>query len=78
MSMLRPLITCSRLILESPLLMLLGLVVVVVPGGLLLMPVFASKMRRAKASVAPHSNRPRVDAGTVPYLAGRRAEGELF
>ena len=46
--MLRSLIDCSRLMLEAPWLMLLGLVIVVVPGGLLLMPVLATKLRRAK------------------------------
>lgn len=46
--MLRSLIDCSRLMLESPWLMLLGFVIVALPGGLLLMPVLASKLRRAK------------------------------
>ncbi len=49
--MLRTLIDCTRVILESPWLMLLGFVVVVLPGGLLLMPVLASRLRRAKAAM---------------------------
>ena len=46
----RTLIACSRLILDSPWLMLLGFAVVVLPGGLLLSPVLASKMKRARAA----------------------------
>ena len=47
--MLSTLIDCSRLILDSPWLMLLGFAVVVLPGGLLLSPVFVSKIKRARA-----------------------------
>lgn len=48
--MLRTLIDCSRLIMDSPWLMLLGFAVVVLPGGLLLSPVFVSKIKRARAA----------------------------
>ena len=51
-SMLRTLIDCSRLMLESPWLMLLGFAVVVLPGGLLFMPILASKLRSAKATLS--------------------------
>lgn len=47
--MLRTLINCSRLMRESPWLMFLGAVVVVVPGGLLLTPWLASRVRRSQA-----------------------------
>ncbi len=76
--MIRPLINCSRLVFESPLLMLLGFVVVVVPGGLLLMPVLASKIRDAKASAATHNERAIADLGEFPYVESRRTEGERF
>jgi|GEM_PF-7000684 len=52
--MLRTLTDCSRLMLESPWLMLLGFVVVVVPGGLLLMPVLVSRLRSAKTAMSAH------------------------
>ncbi len=48
--MFRTLTDCFRLMLESPGLMLLGAVVVLVPGGLLLMPVFASRLRRRRTA----------------------------
>ena len=47
--MLRTVIDCSRLILDSPWLMLLGFAVVVLPGGLLLSPMLALKMKRVRA-----------------------------
>lgn len=48
--MLRTLIDLARLTLDSPWLMLLGFAVIVLPGGLLLMPVLAAKMKRARAA----------------------------
>lgn len=50
--MLRTLIDCSRLMLESPWLMLLGLVIVIVPGGLLLMPALVTRVRSAKTAMS--------------------------
>ena len=50
--MLRPLIDYARLLLDSPWLMLLIFAVVILPGGILLTPVLASKVKRAK-TVAP-------------------------
>ena len=54
--MLRTLIDCSRLMLESPWLILLGFIVLVVPGGLLLAPVLAAKLRRAKAAASTNGS----------------------
>ena len=47
--MLRTLIDYSRFLLDSPWLMLLVFAVIVMPGGILLTPVLASKVKRAKA-----------------------------
>ena len=47
--MLRTLIDYSRLLLDSPWLMLLVFAVIVMPSGILLTPVLASKVKRAKA-----------------------------
>lgn len=49
--MFRTLTDYSRSMLQSPWLMLFGIVVLVVPGGLLLMPVLASRLRRAKTDL---------------------------
>ena len=46
----RTLIDCSRLLLDSPWLMLLVFAVVVLPGGILLTPVLTSKIKRRKAA----------------------------
>ena len=48
--MLRTLIDYSRLLLDSPWLMLLVFAVIILPGGILLTPVLASKVKRAKAA----------------------------
>ena len=69
--MLRSLIDCSRLLLESPWLMLLGLVIVIVPGGLVLLPVLASKLKRATKRVSPHEN-PCVSKLTRQQKTGSR------
>lgn len=47
--MLRTLIDYARLLLDSPWLMLLLFAVVILPGGIVLTPVLASKFKRAKA-----------------------------
>ena len=49
--MFRTLTDYSRSMLQSPWLMLFGVVVLVMPGGLLLMPVLASRLRRAKTDL---------------------------
>lgn len=54
--MFRTLIDCSRLMLDSPWLMLLAFVVVALPGGLLMMPLLASRLRRAKAATSAQGN----------------------
>ena len=69
--MLRTLIDCSRLMLESPWLMLLGLVVVVLPGGLLLMPVLASKLRTAKTAMSAQGTAP-IEPVTANLACGVR------
>ncbi len=48
--MLRTLIDYSRLLLDSPWLMLLVFAVVLLPGGILLTPVLASKVKRRKTA----------------------------
>ncbi len=50
--MLRTVIDYARLLLDSPWLMLLLFAVVILPGGIFLTPLLASKVKRAKA-VAP-------------------------
>ena len=78
--MLRTLIDCSRLMLESPWLMLLGFVVVVLPGGLLLLPVLVFRLRTAKTAIsarsafliepvrANHAGRLRSDAAKANFI----------
>ena len=65
--MLRTLIDHSRLLLDSPWLILLVFAVIVLPGGILLTPVLASKVKRTKrakrAKLANIAQRPKwVDA----------------
>ena len=55
--MLRTLIDYSRLLLDSPWLMLLVFAVIILPGGILLTPVLASKVKRAKAAPCVQGSR---------------------
>ena len=66
--MLRTLIDCSRLMLESPWLILLGFIVLVVPGGLLLAPVLAAKLRRAKAAASTNGSAMNLNLNLNPNL----------
>ena len=55
--MLRTLIDYSRLLLDSPWLMMLVFAVVILPGGILLTPVLTSKVKRAKAATSKQGSK---------------------
>ena len=66
--MLRTLIDYSRLLIDTPWLMFLVFAVVILPGGILLTPVLASKVRHAKAASSNEAqNQKLVDAVTTSY-----------
>ena len=66
--MLRTLIDYSRLLLDTPWLMFLVFAVVILPGGILLTPMLASKVRHAKAASSNEAqNQKLVDAVTTNY-----------
>ena len=66
--MLRTLIDYARLLLDTPWLMFLVFAVVVLPGGILLTPMLASKVRHAKAASSNEAqNQKLVDAVTTSY-----------
>ena len=55
--MLRTLIDYSRLLVDSPWLMMLVFAVVILPGGILLTPVLTSKVKRAKAATSKQGSK---------------------
>ena len=55
--MLRTLIDYSRLLLDSPWLMMLVFAVIILPGGILLTPVLTSKVKRAKAATSKQGSK---------------------
>ena len=77
--MLRTLIDYSRLLLDSPWLMLLVFAVVVMPGGILLTPVLASKVKRVKAAPFARGSKlmDAVAANPTPRLSFVRAKSSV-
>ena len=55
--MLRTLVDYSRLLLDSPWLMMLMFAVVILPGGILLTPVLTAKVKRAKAATSEQGSK---------------------
>ena len=55
--MLRTLIDYSRLLLDSPWLMMLVFAVIILPGGILLTPVLTAKVKRAKAATSEQESK---------------------
>ena len=55
--MLRTLVDYSRLLLDSPWLMMLVFAVVILPGGILLTPVLTAKVKRAKAATSEQGSK---------------------